>query len=155
MFSKKIHSTATLLWANANLGKVGLATVGCDQSFSLPLFLPFPIRGREQKLLLHVTPYLFFDDEIWVGIDKNTSAVATDMTRCLVSVTMSTLDAGLGSRRSKASTLPCSWMTLLEMITQMIFLHLGIIPATSLVSFLSSGLALSIEKLTPVEPDLD
>ena len=50
-------------------------------------------RGREQvELLPHVTPYLFFDNRILVGMNKNTSATATVVTRCHVSVALSSLD---------------------------------------------------------------
>ena len=38
-------------------------------------------RGREQvELLLDVTPYMIFDDGIWVGMNKNTCVIATDVT---------------------------------------------------------------------------
>ena len=50
-------------------------------------------RGCEQdELLLQITPCLIFDDGIWLGINKNTSAMATDVTKFHVYVAMGALD---------------------------------------------------------------
>ena len=60
---------------------------------SMSFFHKKKSRGREQfESLLHVTPYLIFDDGIWVGTNKNTSAIAIDVTSCHVSVAKGTLN---------------------------------------------------------------
>ena len=66
-------------------------------------------RGREQvESLLHVTPYFDLDDGIWVGTNKNTSAIAIDATSCHVSVAKGTL----GPVRKFFGFSVCSRMTL-------------------------------------------
>ena len=74
-------------------------------------------RGREQvELLLHVTPYLLFDDGIWVGTNKNTSAMATDGNEmsCICGNQWVHWILFVSSRSLKASTLPCSLMTSID-----------------------------------------